>query len=303
MSRAIIRRFRSDSAFAAVSKVATKDILARDAEDGQKLQQGIDLAISKQVVPSDIKVEPVTKIVVTGKTAAQVSAEIVGGLNKAYESGCVMTLQGLSGTGKGTTVAMLKAQLPNATTWSNGNIFRSLTLLAATRLEQMQAADKQKKYVLADALTPELLAEYVGMLSFGKYKGKFDVRIKGLGYDMLVSEVCNTTLKSPKVSRNIPTVAGVTQGEVINFVQDALKKMAADGVNVLLEGREQTLNYIRTPHRFELVLDDVNVIGMRRAAQRMGAEALKKLQQQGSTSDNDVASALKSALESMAQEE
>ena len=32
--------------------------------------------------------------------------------------GCVMTLQGLSGTGKGTTVDKLKEKLPNAQTWS-----------------------------------------------------------------------------------------------------------------------------------------------------------------------------------------
>ena len=30
----------------------------------------------------------------------------------------------------------LKTKLPNATTWSNGNVFRSLTLLAATWCEQ-----------------------------------------------------------------------------------------------------------------------------------------------------------------------
>ena len=33
--------------------------------------------------------------------------------------GCVMTLQGLSGTGKGTTVDKLKEKLPNAQTWSD----------------------------------------------------------------------------------------------------------------------------------------------------------------------------------------
>ena len=50
-------------------------------------------------------------------------------------------------------------------------------------------------------------------------------------------------------------------GEVINFVKDALNQMAADGISVLVEGRAQTLNYIRTPHRFELVLGDELLIG------------------------------------------
>ena len=31
---------------------------------------------------------------------------------------------GLSGTGKGTTVAKLSEKLPNVTCWSNGNVFR-----------------------------------------------------------------------------------------------------------------------------------------------------------------------------------
>ena len=47
----------------------------------------------------------------------------------------VRVLQGLSGTGKGTTVDKLKAKLPKAVAWSNGNVFRSLTLLAVTRCE------------------------------------------------------------------------------------------------------------------------------------------------------------------------
>mmetsp|Transcript_14671 Transcript_14671/g.23309 ORF Transcript_14671/g.23309 Transcript_14671/m.23309 type:complete len:227 (+) Transcript_14671:720-1400(+) len=209
----------------------------------------------------------------------------------------------LEGTGKGTTVATLKQKLPQTTTWSNGNIFRSLTLLAATYAEQNNVS-------LKDACSPKLLASYCKMLTFGKYNGKFDVKIDGLGYDLLVSEVANTVLKGPKVGKNIPTVAGVTQGEVINFVQSALKIMADDGMTVLLEGREQTLNYIRTPHRFELVLADVNTIGMRRAAQRMGATALKELEKEqtwysglfGGPSQKDIASKLSKVLDDMSKE-
>ena len=33
-----------------------------------------------------------------------------------------------------------------------------------------------------------------------------------------------------------------------------------------MEGRSQTLDYVRTPHRFELTLPDPSVIGQRRAA-------------------------------------
>ena len=54
--------------------------------------------------------------------------------------GCVLVLQGLSGTGKGTTVAKLQAALPSCVSWSNGNVFRSLTLLAVTHCEQAGVA-------------------------------------------------------------------------------------------------------------------------------------------------------------------
>jgi len=183
-------------------------------------------------------------------------------------------LQGLSGTGKGTTVAKLQQQLPRCTAWSNGNVFRSLTLLAVTRCEQLGQPFG------AHVLTPQLLAELVRCLSFGKYgaDGAFDIKIDGYGLSLRVSEVANTLLKEPKVGKNIPTVAKATQGEVIAFAAAAAEKMRADGMNVLMEGRAQTLNYVRTPHRFELTLSQPLVIGMRRAAQRMMGSALAGLQ-------------------------
>ena len=66
-----------------------------------------------------------------------------------------------------------------------------------------------------------------------------------------------------------------------------------------VEGRAQTLNYLRTPHRFELVLSDENVIGERRAAQRIAALALNNVK--GDTND-DVQSAVESALNELKDE-
>lgn len=73
-------------------------------------------------------------------------------------------------------------------------------------------------------------------LHFAKFNGRFDIAIKGHGYDLLVSQVnvacvltfsvlshsktplgvqvANTVLKGPNVGKNIPTVAEMTQGEV-----------------------------------------------------------------------------------------
>merc|ERR1711865_727905 len=189
-------------------------------------------------------------------------------LGDAPSKGCVLILQGLSGTGKGTTVAKLKEKLPNAQTWSNGNIFRSITLLAVTWSE---AEGK----TLEEALTAEKLKDFFGMLEFNKFgdSTSFDVKIEGLGMKHFISEVEKTVLKDSKVGKNIPTIAEVTQGECILFVSDTLAKMSAAGINVLVEGREQTLNHLRTPHRFELVLDDNLIIGKRQAALQVGGKA------------------------------
>merc|ERR550514_1452776 len=106
-----------------------------------------------------------------GKSADAVADEIIKTLGDAPSKGCVMVLQGLSGTGKGTTVDKLKEKLPNAQTWSNGNLFRSYTLLAVTYAELMGCS-------LEEALAPELLSKYGRMLSFDKFGDKFDVKIE-----------------------------------------------------------------------------------------------------------------------------
>jgi hypothetical protein len=181
-------------------------------------------------------------------------------------------LCGLSGTGKGTTVAKLGELLPagKTTGWSNGDVFRALTLLAATWCEQQGLAE----FDAEKALTPENVAEFVAMLEFGEVDGVWDITIRGLGVDSRVSAIKNTELKGPKVSKNIPTVAERTQGEVVKFASAATNRMGAAGLIVLLEGREATVNYIDSPHRFTLVMSDASVIGRRRAAQRVAAAAL-----------------------------
>jgi len=88
------------------------------------------------------------------------------------------------------------------------------------------------------------------------------------------------------------------KGEVILFAAKAVETMGADGLVVLLEGREQTVNYVRTPHRFTLILSDESLIGKRRAAQRLMAAALEA----NVTSDAEVEAALRKALGEMVAE-
>jgi len=294
-SQAILTAYASDENFMKIADRLTKEIMQRDKEDGDKLGSGIDKAVEKGVLPKEVTVEPTTKVSVSGKSADAVADEIIKALGDAPSKGCVLVLQGLSGTGKGTTVAKLKEKLPKAQTWSNGNIFRSLTLLAVTWSE----AEKKD---LAEALKPEQLASFCEMLEFNKFGDSevLDVKIEGLGMKHFVSEVEKTVLKDSNVAKNIPTIAEVTQGEVIKFVSGALDKMAAAGINVLVEGREQTLNHIRTPHRFELVLDDNSIIGKRQAALQIGGKAWDEVGKSDSADQAKVDAAVKTAITALA---
>lgn len=287
-SAAIIELLQDDPVFVDFAKKELDLIVLRDKEDGDKLQVGVDEAIKKGVLPADQKPPAYDQIDVLGKTADQVADEILAKLPK--EGGCVKILVGLSGTGKGTTVDKLKAKLPNASTWSNGNCFRSLTLLAATYCKQNGKEDFDPA-----VLTPENLASWTEMLEFGEFDGKFDIRVNGLGLDVKVSAVANTLLKEPMVAKNIPTVAKETQGEVVKFAGDAVQKMGEAGTVVLLEGREQTLNFIPSPYRFCLTMSDMTVIGARRAAQRIAADALGRFKE-----GDDAAEVVKASLAAIA---
>merc|ERR1711957_475103 len=72
------------------------------------------------------------------------------------------------------------------------------------------------------------------------------------------------------------------------------------GMNVLLQGQSQTLNYVDTPHRFELTVSACpSAIGTRQAAQRMIRAALNRLLSQD-PSPEDVQSALRAELAPLA---
>ncbi len=204
---------------------------------------------------------------------------------------------------QGTTVSILERKLEESgqkvVSWSNGNIFRSVTLLAATWCEVQGLAEFDPD----KALSKENLRDFMNMLEFGKFDGvKFDTRIQGLGLELYVSQVQNTTLKEPKVSKNIPTVAEFTQGEVVLFAASALQMLSSDGWVVLLEGREQTVNYVPTPHRFTLTLSDGTLIGKRRAAQRLMGAAIKALEGQEDSDNVTVEQKLDELLKEMSQE-
>jgi len=287
-SSAVIEFLKDNATFQEFSKKEMEAIVKRDEEDGEKLAAGVQQAIDKGVLPPDQLPPTYEQINVLGKNADQVAEEIMSKLPEG--KGCVVILVGLSGTGKGTTVDKIKAKVANASTWSNGNCFRALTLLAALHCEK-----EGKEGFDVSCLTPENLAAWASMLEFDKFGDKFDIRINGLGVDVKVSEVANTMLKEPRVSKNIPSVAEKTQGEVVKFASEAVKKMGEAGTVVLLEGREQTLNFIPSQYRFCLMMPDNTVIGQRRAAQRIAALTVSRVKE-----GDDIAAAIQQSLQEIA---
>ena len=136
-SNALITEFSASPDFLTLSKREGDLILQRDQEDAEKLQVDIDYAKDKGVIDTNFVPEPYGSILdVLGKSPEDVSNEILSYVNdgKYGDSGSVIVLCGLSGTGKETTVARLSEKLSTdrkVVCWSNGNIFRSVTLLAA----------------------------------------------------------------------------------------------------------------------------------------------------------------------------
>lgn len=290
-STAICGVLKGNAAFTKLSTKEGDDIITRDREDDEKLGVGIQIAVKKGVLPADPNVAPVRKISVVGKTADEVASELLSTCSAVGEGkGHVIVLQGLSGTGKGTTVSKLRATLPKCVCWSNGNVFRSVTHLVS------QHCENTKTEFSPAVLTPELLAACMERLKFEQFGDEFDVVIDGT---LRVSTIANTDLKTPTISARVPTVAEQTQGEVVKFAASAVDVLQKAGRNVILEGRAQTLNYIPSPDRFELVIEDTALLGQRRAAQRVMAKALADLAGKDDASDDIVQAAVIAAVEAL----
>jgi len=294
-SEAVISFFQHNELFHRLSRNEVSMLRKRDAEDAEKLGQGIAASIRDGVISSVAEAQPVTVIPVDHKSAEEVADEVLRCLPR-FVGGRLLTFQGLSGTGKGTTVRTLKKRIPNAVSWSNGNIFRALTLLLLRHCEEAQTAFHPS------LMTRSRVQRALQCLTFGHYNGRHDILLQDNGDSFLLSEVENTLLKAPHVTRHLPTVAERIQGEVILFATKAVQQLCACGMTVLLEGRAETLRFFPSSHRFELAAYDTNVLGRRRSAQRVMAQAWGRLTAHPRAAPEDVAAALHAALSDVVAE-
>ncbi|GMH90134.1 hypothetical protein TrVE_jg3462 [Triparma verrucosa] len=294
--------------FLAFGVVEGTAIKTRDSEDGAMLSAGINLSLSSGVLtPSDKSTVPYERVVVDGRTPEDVSEGILKDIvekskGKGRENIGVITIVGFSGVGKGTTVAKLKSSLVSLRSdtnpdrvlcWSNGNIFRSLTVLTSLYMQSKNL--KNVEEVISGEGSEELKKELMGCLSFeiNDSTGEFDTHIVGFGVDYWVKDIETTVLKGPLVSGKIPTVARSTQGEVVKFVCAAVKKLTTvSNFDVIVEGRAETVDYVESDYRYEMVMEDDGVIGVRRAAQRV-AGAVGDVEEKG---DEEVLEMLKKVV-------
>ena len=271
----IINLLDYHSRFIEIASIETNQIINRDNDDKNKLSKGIDYAIKKNVLQnSDNKHNNKinNKIDVYGKTPDDIADEIISKINN-ISSNNVIIIHGLSGTGKGTVAKTLQKKIndtnnsSNTIIWSNGNIFRTITLLAITQCEQQHITFSE------DFLTCENINNIMKCLSFVKNNYTYDIYINGFGINSFMNDIQNTLLKSSYISKYVPTIAYHTQGEVINFTNNVISTIISLDVNskcnIIIEGREETMNYIHTDHRFELLLSNSELIGKRRLAQKM----------------------------------
>ncbi|RHW73531.1 hypothetical protein DPX39_030020000 [Trypanosoma brucei equiperdum] len=285
-NRAVIKFLHDNEKFKLLCVSEGTSIIARDKEDSVKLEKGIEIAVERGTLRKsrDPPPAPRRRIDMSAKTTQDAVNEIMAELPD--KEGKIIIVQGLSGTGKGTTVRLLQQTLPRCVTWSNGNVFRSYTHLL---LEEL------KGDLSPELLTSEVIQRVYSQVTFEDLgNGVYDIVLKG---KLQVRNIENTLLKSPAVNNAVPTVAQQMQGEVVCFAATAVEKLRCAGYNVILEGRSQTLDFIPTPLRFELVLGDPVVLGERRAAQRVMAAALEELKDRIDTATTaDVETSLRRAV-------
>lgn len=279
---ALVSWFECDGTFQMLACKQFEEILQQDKEESVRAAAGLRMAVARGLIPAKPEVEPAFSIDVSQYLADEVAAMVIQELGDATEQGRVLVVNGLDGTGKTTLINKLRKILPRTVCWSDDNLFRALTLLA------LQQSDPRSHRITVEALTPEVLSDLLSSLSFGIFNEKYDIQIVGSDSSVLVSEIADTVLREARLEENLSIITQLMRGEVIKFSADAVEVMRASGLNVLIAGRAQMLNYIPTAHRFELTIPDPLVLGGRQVARRLLPRVLQKLKGKPGLSSQEV---------------
>lgn len=264
----IVQYFQDDSSFLQLSNVEACKLKKRDENDGVSLKKGINIGIKKGLLPSVKVKSKAIPIFIDNKTSVMVAQDIISHLHLDKQSGGqLITIQGLSGVGKGTTAKRLMEAIPNTVIWSNGNGFRILTLLTNAYAKRkgipLKKVVQSKGFI--SALFDSITVEYT--------KKGYEICLDEYGVKSFVSDIVNTRLQDKEITGNVPVVARRAQGEMICFTNRCVENLRNHNLNIVIEGRKETLQYLLTENRFELQIINQKELGKRRAAQRILAEA------------------------------
>lgn len=221
------------------------DLTARDLKDSkideknrEKLEdEGLKLIKPKRTIDVDSgKIEGVENVV-------DVIVKEIG------PSVCIISIEGVSGTGKSATAESLHKRL-GTIKFSFGELFRYLTLKTLENHNiNYEELFENLNYRIEK---PTLFAEI--------FKNK-NYRIDGekihlYDGDVNVSEKHLTDLRAKELEEELPHVAAKTQKNVISFAATEIERLRGNLKKiVLLEGRNFTLDFLPSDLRIRLIAD------------------------------------------------
>jgi len=265
----IIELLQGNPAFLKIARMEGELLVQRDREDEEKLQKGVEYSLKSGILKTSKNQNPWNQVDAKGKTPEEIYQEIRRALPEDLK-GETLLVCGESGVGKGTLVSLMVDKNPEALQWSNGDIFRLYVYL-------LTALYPEKEKALT-GLSQEEIQEVRRRISIEDNQ----VFYTWEGEKVPLNRVKNSDLKTSRINSLLPSFAYYLQGEVINFTNDYIHGNRTRFV--ILEGRKTTLDYIDSDSQFELIHSDKDLLGQRRAAQKVLA-----LMEGKESSDVDIA--------------
>ncbi|MCP4177141.1 MAG: hypothetical protein GY756_05180 [bacterium] len=233
----------------------SKKIKRRDYEDSQLLKKGIEIALQNGLKKNN-KEKNWIPVNVDNKTPN----EVVKGINciVQLQPGMILAISGNSGVGKGTIVKTIQSGNNNCLIWSNGDLFRSITYLSRQMYPEL-IKDKKYNLIPYEDITKSIQISNGGVISIFDKDKLTDI-----------NEIKITKLKNRDIENILPEIAMNSQKIVIEKVNALFERNTK--LIILLEGRKETLNLIQSDFQIELSTSEENIIGKRRAAQKIMAK-------------------------------